>query len=339
MDPQRGQQAFTAATVLDDSPISVQTGNAVWQPQNYDLRFHGRVTVRDALAHSYNIPAVRAAIDAGVPNVIKTASTIGIESRLAPYPSVSLGSFEVTPLEIAYAYSAFANLGVKAEPISILAVSTREGKLLESREVKMKRVAPASVCFVMNDMLKDVFQYGTAAKARSLGFERPFAGKTGTTSNYRDAWFIGYSPRILSLVWIGFDDGHSVRLAGGDACVPIWTQHMNRIAGLVPDVDWHRPDDVIDRQIDPESGYLATPYCPQTRDEIFVAGTEPTQLCPLHSGGGEPSPFWTSAEPAPATVDNGEGPPQSGQQQPKKNDQKRDRGIKRLLRLIFGNGQ
>src|SRR5207253_10599347 len=156
-------------------------------------------------------------------NVIKEASTIGIPSRLEPYPAWSLRSFGVTPLEIAFAYSGFANLGVKAEAISILAVATREGKLLENREVKMKRVAPASVCYVMNDMLKDVFNYGTAAKARSLGFERAFAGKTGTTSNYRDAWFIGYSPRVLSLVWIGFDDGHSVRLAGGDACVPIWT--------------------------------------------------------------------------------------------------------------------
>src|SRR5438874_12987590 len=275
MDPERGQQAFTAATVLDDSPITVNAGNAVWQPQNYDLRFHGRVTVREALAHSYNIPAVRAAIDAGVPNVIKEASTIGIQSRLEPYPSVSLGSFEVTPLEIAYAYSAFANLGVKAEPISILAVSTREGKLLESREVKMKRVAPAGVCYVMNDILQDVFKYGTAGKPRSLGFTRAFAGKTGTTSNYRDAWLIGYSPRILSLLWIGFDDAHRGRLAGGDACVPIWTSYMNRISGMVPDVDWKRPDDVITREIDPESGMLATPYCPQSKGEIFVAGTEP----------------------------------------------------------------
>src|SRR5206468_1790067 len=157
MDPALGQQALTASTVLDDSPITVRTGNAVWQPQNYDNQFHGQVTVRNALAHSYNI-------------------------------------------------------------------------------------------------LKDVFNYGTAAKARSLGFERAFAGKTGTTSNYRDAWFIGYSPRILSLVWIGFDDGHSVHLAGGDACVPIWTAHMNRIVGLAPDVDWKRPDDVISREVDPESG-------------------------------------------------------------------------------------
>ena len=338
MDPARGQQAFTAATVLDDSPISVRSGNAVWTPQNYDLRYHGQVTVREALAHSYNIPAVRAAMNAGVPNVIKTAATIGIESHLAPYPSVSLGSFEVTPLEIAYAYSAFANLGVKAEPISILAVSTREGKLLESREVKMKRVAGAGVCYVMNDVLKGVFEFGTASKASALGFNRPFAGKTGTTSSYRDAWFIGYSPRILSLVWLGFDDGHSVRLAGGDACVPIWTANMNRVGGLIPDVDWKRPEDVVDRQIDPQSGMLATPYCPQTKDEIFVAGTEPTSVCPLHAGSGEPSPFWRdNAEPADAqaegVIPNPAGPATTPQQQQKR---KEDHGIRKLLRAIFG---
>ena len=338
MDPARGQQAFTAATVLDDSPISVKSGNAIWTPQNYDLRYHGQVSVREALAHSYNIPAVRAAMNAGVPNVIKTAATIGIESHLAPYPSVSLGSFEVTPLEIAYAYSAFANLGVKAEPISILAVSTREGKLLESREVKMKRVAPASVCYVMNDILKDVFNYGTASKARSLGFERPFAGKTGTTSSYRDAWFIGYSPRILSLVWLGFDDGHSVRLAGGDACVPIWTANMNRVGGLIPDVDWKRPEDVIDRQIDPQSGMLATPYCPQTKEEIFVSGTEPTSVCPLHAGSGEPSPFWRdNAEPAQTEARNEGLTPNPVQPAPQQQQQKqKERGLRKLLRAIFG---
>ena len=256
--------------MLDDSPISVRTGNAVWTPQNYDLRYHGHVTVREALAHSYNIPAVRAAMNAGVPNVIKTAATIGIESHLAPYPSVALGSFEVTPLEIAYAYSAFANLGVKAEPISILAVSTRDGKLLESREVKMKRVAPAGVSLRdERHPQRRVRLRHRQQGARASGFTRPFAGKTGTTSSYRDAWFIGYSPRILSLVWLGFDDGHSVRLAGGDACVPIWTTNMNRIGGLIPDVDWKRPEDVVERQIDPESGMLATPYCPQTKRRDF----------------------------------------------------------------------
>ncbi|HEX7418314.1 MAG TPA: PBP1A family penicillin-binding protein [Thermoanaerobaculia bacterium] len=343
MDPARGQQAYTPATVLEDSPISVQAGKAVWRPQNYDNRFHGNVTVRDALAHSYNIPAVRAAINAGVPNVIKTAASIGVNSRLEPYPSISLGSFEVTPLEIAFAYSVFANLGVKAEPVSILAVATRDGKLLESREVKMKRVAPASVCYVMDDMLKDVFIYGTAGKAHQLGFTRPFAGKTGTTNNYRDAWIIGYSPRILTLVWIGFDDGHSVRLAGGDACLPIWTTHMNRIAGLVPDVDWKRPDDVITREIDPESGMLATPYCPQPRREIFVAGTEPRSVCPLHAGSGEPGVIWHDSPYPPAIT---ESPiPDSATSADEDNARKEadrrrrehDSAIQRLLRRIFGN--
>lgn len=338
MDPARGNQALTASTVLDDSPISVQAGNAVWKPQNYDNRFHGRVSVREALAHSYNIPAVRAAIDAGVPNVIKTAANIGVESRLQPYPSVSLGSFEVTPLEIAFAYSVFANLGVKAEPISILAVVARDGKL-ETRNVKMKRVAPASVCYVMNDVLKDVFVYGTAGRARSMGFEHPYAGKTGTTSNYRDAWIIGYSPRVLTLVWIGFDDGHSTRLAGGDACLPIWTRHMNRIDGLVADIDWKRPEDVTEREIDPQSGMLATPYCPTMRSEIYVAGTEPRSVCPLHAGSGDPSPYM----PEPAVVG------EDGQvqrvdpadalrraEEQRKRAKEKENGVRRLLRRIFG---
>ena len=344
MDPARGAQTFSASTVLDDSPISVKAGTADWKPQNYDNRFHGPVTVREALAHSYNIPAVRAAIDAGVPNVIRTATNIGVQSKLQPYPSISLGSFEVTPLEIAYAYSAFANLGVKSEPVTILAVVTADGQLLETRNLEMKRVAPASVCYVMNDILKDVFEYGTAARARSLGFDREFAGKTGTTNNYRDAWFIGYSPRILSLVWVGFDDGHSTRLAGGDACLPIWTRHMNRIDGMIRDVDWKRPEDVTEREIDPESGMLATPYCPRTRPEVYVAGTEPQSVCALHAGSGEPSPFWPVPDlfetdrrgdapvaPAPEEI-------QRRAEEERRRARQRDNSIKKLLRRIFGDG-
>ena len=337
MDPARQGEAFTASTVLDDSPISVQAGSAVWRPQNYDLRFHGPVTVRESLAHSYNIPAVRAAINAGVPNVIKTAASIGVESRLEPYPSISLGSFEVTPLEIAYAYSVFANLGVKAEPISILAVMSRDGRH-ENREVKMKRVAPASVTYVMNDMLKDVFTYGTAGKAKSLGFRRPFAGKTGTTSNYRDAWFVGYSPQVLSLVWIGFDDGRNLRLAGGDACIPIWTSHMNRIGGLVPDVDWKRPDDITRREIDPESGMLATPWCPDSRGEIYVAGTEPTAVCPLHAGSGDMSPFWGEAAERRDRDDERFPEDERKSSEERRRERERESGLRRLLRSIFGGG-
>lgn len=284
MDPSRGRKAWTAATILRDSPITVEMGKTRWEPKNYDGEFHGEVPLRVALEKSYNIPAVRAAIDAGMTNVIKVASKAGIESTLEPYPSIALGSFEVTPLEIAYAYSVFANEGVKSEPLTILAVSNRNGKLLESRVTKLKRVAPASVCYVLDDILKGVLNVGTAASSRRMGFKRPFAGKTGTTSDDRDAWFIGYSPRILSLVWIGYDDNTSIGLTGSSGALPIWVRYMNRIGGLVPDAEFQRPDDVVDREVDPETGYLTTPFCPEKHFEIFVQGTEPTELCPLHGG-------------------------------------------------------
>jgi penicillin-binding protein 1B len=294
MDPSRGSNALTASSILDDSPISVETGGRTWRPQNYDGKFHGRVTMRQALAHSYNIPAVRAAIDAGVPNVIRVAQAIGVTSTLEPYPSISLGAFEVTPLEVAYAYSVFANGGVKAEPVTIYAVVTREGKVLENRVVKMERVSPAGVAYIMNTMLKDVLNYGTAGRVRRLGFDRPFAGKTGTTNDYRDAWFVGYSPRVLSLVWVGFDDNRNSRLSGSEAAVPIWTSYMNRVIGTVPDADFRRPDDVIEREIDPASGMLASAWCPSARVEEFVQGTEPTQVCPIHyySDPGRSRPGW-----------------------------------------------
>lgn len=282
MDPERGADALTAASILEDSPISVQTGSKAWRPQNYDGRFRGDVTVRQALTYSYNVPAVRAAIDAGVGNVIELASEIGVTSPLQPYPSISLGSFEVTPLEIAYAYSVFANGGVKAEPVSILAVATSDGRVLESRQVRMQRVAPASVTYVMNDILQDVLARGTAARTRSLGFRAPFSGKTGTTNDYRDAWFIAYSPEVLSTVWVGFDDNRSMRISGSEGAVPIWTDHMLDVVGLVPERAFRRTDDVIDRDIDPETGMLASPYCPVTRSEIFVRGTEPQSVCSLH---------------------------------------------------------
>jgi penicillin-binding protein 1B len=279
MDPRRGREALTAATLLDDSPISV--GN--WSPRNYDGRFHGRTTIREALVQSYNIPAVRAAMDAGVNNVIELASEIGVRSALKPYPSISLGSFEVTPLEIAYAYSVFANEGVKATPVSILSVVTREGKVLESRDVKMARVAPASVSYIMNDILHDVVRRGTAGRVASAGLGRAFSGKTGTTNDYRDSWFIGYSPRVLTVVWVGFDDNRTTRLSGSNGALPIWIDYMKRVTPMVPEAAFKRPDDVVNAEIDPETGLLATPACPTTRSEMFVSGTAPTETCYLHT--------------------------------------------------------
>jgi len=282
MSPDR-PEPLTAATVLDDSPIEVRTAKDTWSPQNYDNEFHGLMSVREALARSYNIPAVRAVQSAGVQNVIDVASSVGVTSRLEPYPSIALGAFEVTPLEIAYAYSVFANGGVKAEPVSILAVVNADGSLRENREVRMRRVIPASLAFVVNDILRDVLRYGTAQRAGRSGFRDQYAGKTGTTNNYRDAWFVAYTPRILSLVWIGYDDNRTTRLGGSNGAQPIWIRHQAAINGMIPSSEFRRPAGIITRDIDPETGMLATPGCTETKAEVFIDGTQPTMLCPLHA--------------------------------------------------------
>lgn len=283
MEPSRGDEALTASTILQDTPITVRTGSSEWKPQNYDREFHGNISVREALVKSYNIPAVRAAIGAGVSNVVAMATRIGVESHLEAFPSISLGSFEVTPLEMAYAYSVFANQGVRAKPVTILSVVTRGGEVLESRVVEMKRVTDPGLMYVMNDILQDVVRRGTAARVRAMGFTRPFAGKTGTTNDYRDAWFVGYSPRVLTLVWVGYDDGRNMGLSGSAAAVPLWSRYMKRISGLVADEEFRRPENVVTRQVDPTTGFLTTPYCPETINEIFVNGTAPDRLCPVHS--------------------------------------------------------
>ncbi|MGK2859917.1 MAG: PBP1A family penicillin-binding protein [Thermoanaerobaculia bacterium] len=298
MDPER-TDPLTAASVLDDSPIEVKSPGGVWVPHNYDGQFRGPVSVRKALAHSYNIPAVRAVQAAGVKNVIELAKKIGITSELQPYPSIALGSFEVTPLELAYCYSVFANGGVKAEPITILAVANADGQLRENREVSMKRVVPANLVFVINEMLKDAVRYGTAARAGSAGFANRFAGKTGTTNNYRDSWFVGYSPRVLSMVWIGYDDNRTTRLTGSNGALPIWIKHMGRGVGMVPEAEFRRPGGVVAREVDPETGMLSTPQCPALTTEYFIDGAEPTMLCPLHDLG-EVSPFAMPSENLPS---------------------------------------
>lgn len=297
MDPERAEP-LTAATVLDDSPIEVRTAKDIWAPQNYDGEFHGLMSVREALARSYNIPAVRAVQTAGVTNVIDLASNVGVSSRLEPYPSIALGSFEVTPLEIAYAYSVFANGGVKAEPVSILAVVNADGTLRENREVRMNRVLPANLAFVVNDVLKDVLRYGTAQRAGNSGFADQYAGKTGTTNNYRDAWFVAYTPRILSLVWIGYDDGRTTRLGGSNGAQPIWIRHQRAINGMIPASEFRRPVGVTSREIDPETGMLATPGCTETRTEVFIEGTQPTMMCPLHAYDFESALFRGEIDPS-----------------------------------------
>lgn len=278
LDPRRSSVAFTPATIVEDSPFEVESGGKKWSPRNYDNKERGPVTIRTALEHSLNIPTARVAIDAGLENVVQTARDAGIASKLDPVPSMALGAFEVSPLEMASAYTIFPNGGIRAEPISIINVMTKDGEVLQKKSIQMKRAFDAAPVFLATNILKGVVDRGTGAGARARGFLPVAAGKTGTTSNYRDAWFVGFTPGLLALVWVGYDDNAEMKLAGGRAALPIWTRFMKEV-DPGGDGDFASPPGVILVKIDPVTGGLTGPSCPDGVYEAFIEGTDPNRTC------------------------------------------------------------
>jgi penicillin-binding protein 1B len=284
---EKAENPLTTTTLLDDSPMTLvwDRGAVTWTPRNYDGEFRGQVTARQALEQSLNIPAVRAALRAGLSDVVRTADRCGIKSRLQGYPSLPLGSFETSPLEIASAYTAFANGGIRVEPTGLVAVIDSNGTLLDRPARPMARVATPEGVYLLDSVLKGVLNRGTAASARGLGVVGPLAGKTGTTNNFHDAWFIGFSPKVLACVWVGFDDDRHVGLPGGRLAVPIWAEWVRDLPPNWTLADFPKPAGIVERIVDPESGGLATDACPIRDTEPFRIGTEPTEPCPLHGGG------------------------------------------------------
>lgn len=280
-DPKRSKSKFAPSTFIEDEPFTVEAGGKNWSPANYDKKNHGRVTLRKALEESYNIATAKLGIEAGLENVVKTARDIGIASELIPVPSLSLGAFEVTPMELAAAYTIFPNGGIRAEPVSIINIATKEGEVLERRSIEMKRVFDAGPVYVATDVMKGVLNRGTGAGARALGFKGVAAGKTGTTSEYRDAWFVGFTPSLLALTWVGFDDNAKINMSGSRAALPMWAEFMKAYVGNTTE-DFPSPKDVILVKVDPLSGQIATKACPETSFEPFVEGTEPEESCELH---------------------------------------------------------
>lgn len=276
--------AFTAATIVDDSPITLKVGDKTWRPENYDKKFRGRVSVRTALELSLNASAVRVAEETGLARIVATARALGVESPLREVPALALGASEVTVLEMASAYATLANSGLRSRPIAVREVADRSGAPIERRPLELETALPSEVAYVVTHVLQGVMDRGTGAAARRMGLEGPAAGKSGTTSDYRDAWFAGYTPEVVVLVWVGFDDGSPINLTGSQAALPIWTEVMReaqggRVAGPFP-----VPPGVTLATIDPTTGFLATSACPERLDEAFVAGTEPAQTCPIHPG-------------------------------------------------------
>ena len=276
------EKPMTGATMVEDTPISipvVEKGiKKEWVPENYDQIFHGEVTLRTALESSLNVATVRLAQTIGNNKISSTANTLGITSPLKPVPSLALGTSEVTPLEMATAYVTLANQGIKTTLLSVKQVIDKDENLLQNKEIHMEKVISPQRAYLMTYLLQGVVEHGTASGVRKLGFKGPVAAKTGTTSDYRDAWFVGYTPELLTLVWVGFDHNDSTYLTGSRAALPIWVDLMKKIT-YSPPPDFLPPSKIVFRKIDPKTGLLVSFRCPGGVEEAFLEGTEPKRHC------------------------------------------------------------
>ena len=278
------EAGFTPADTVLDAPITVLLGpgQEPYRPQNYERKFSGIVTYQYALEHSINVPAVRVGLLVGTEKVLETARRLGIKQPLLAYPSLNLGAFEVTPLEMTSAYASFATGGLLYKPRMIERVRSFDGRLLEQTPPEATEAASPQAVYVLLGMLRGVTQRGTAAAASRLGLN--IAGKTGTTNDFTDAWFIGMTPKYTIAVWVGHDTKKTLgpKSAGADVALPIWMRIVERMKGLgyvSASDDFATPQNIVLAPVDEATGYKATPACAKTVLMAFVSGTQPTELC------------------------------------------------------------
>lgn len=273
----------TPATLLEDAPLTLEAGGKSWSPMNDDDQFHGWVTARTAVEQSYNLPTIRLALATGLPKVVARAKALGLSANLKAVPSIAIGSFEVAPVELAVAYSAFANRGVRPKARLLDGVQSADGTPLASSE-NMSGVAVFSpqTAFLVTTLLEGVVNYGTARSMRSMGLADPVAGKTGTSNNRRDNWFVGFAPDRATAVWVGFDDDSPTPFSGSKAALPVWTKFMLAVRPNEGYARFTPPDGIRVVLIDPASGELATERCPEVLSEAFPAERVPQVVCHLH---------------------------------------------------------
>lgn len=276
---------LSPATVIEDAPVSVpQVDGTVWTPQNYDGKFEGPMTLRRALYESRNLVAIRLGMQLGEESIIEMARRFGITTPIPPYPSIHIGSAEVYPLQLVAAYSTFANLGMRVEPRPIVRVEDQAGNVLWAPEPSVTPVLSPAEAWIMVSMLKDVVQRGTAfARVWNAGFRLPSAGKTGTTNEGADVWYVGFTADLVAGVWIGFDRPKKIMTdaQGGRLAAPAYTAFMLDVYRRKPEPpDWPRPAAVLARQVDSLTGLLAGPACAtRAYTEYFLPGTEPHRTC------------------------------------------------------------
>lgn len=276
----------TAVTTVADEPTVFSFDDKTYEPNNFGQEFYGVVSVRKAITHSLNVATIKIAEMIGYQKVADLAISARLNNRIKATPSMAIGAYEVTPLELAGAYTLFANGGVRVDPILIERILSQGGLELEKAQVKTKPVLDPRTDYLITYLLEGVMNNGTAAGVRARGFALPAAGKTGSS---RDAWFAGYTSGLLCIVWVGFDDNRDIKLEGAKAALPIWTEFMKKAAVLRPRIvggqPFVPPEGIEFVKIDADTGELANENCPNTRDEAFIAGTAPLQHCHQHGGG------------------------------------------------------
>lgn len=277
-----GRADMTPASIVDDEPTSFTFNDQIWTPQNYENEYAGPITLRMALAMSRNVATIKVAEATGYDSVAALWKRIGAGTPPRPYPSIALGVFEATPFEIASAYTVFPNLGTIRPLHGVLRIIDR-GKPVPIDEAVPRTVARRDTTYLVTDMMRSVMNEGTGAGARSMGFALDAAGKSGTTNDYRDAWFVGFTPDLLTVVWVGLDDNHVLGMSGSRAALPIWTDFMIHALAGHPNAGFDPPDGIVFADIDRDTGKLATPLCPRVIHQPFLAGTQPLEACPLHS--------------------------------------------------------
>ncbi|HXH85461.1 MAG TPA: penicillin-binding transpeptidase domain-containing protein, partial [Nitrospira sp.] len=273
-------QGMSPASVILDAPVVYEQveEDKTWKPENYGKKFHGMVSLREALAQSHNLATVRLLDKVGIKPVIEFAQQVGITSPLAADLSLGLGSSSVGLMELTSAYALFLNQGSQIEPYAILSVRDNTGQVLELTEPQAREVVSKETAYLITNMMEDVVQKGTGQAAKSLG--RPIAGKTGTTNDFINAWFIGGAPNLVTGVYVGFDDRRSLgeTESGAHAALPIWINFMREALKTLPVVPFAIPEGITFVKVDPSTGLLNSEQEDQAGNvEIFTKGSEPTQ--------------------------------------------------------------
>jgi penicillin-binding protein 1A len=283
---------YAPSQLVSDSVLRLElAGGEVWEPRNIDGSFEGTVTIRDALVRSRNVPTIRLAADVGLNQVTRLARRSGIRSDLPPVPSLAIGTAGVTALELTAAYTAFARLGTAVPPRFVTRVEDLNGRHVWLDRPQVRQVVDSAVAYLVTNMLQDAVDHGTATAVRRSGYRAAAAGKTGTTNDGADVWYVGYTPAYVATVWIGFDRPARItaNATGGRLAAPVWARMLREYERGRETVTWPVPSRVVEGEVDPATGLLLVDGCRpergRSRSELFVQGSEPASICPA----GEPT--------------------------------------------------